>query len=65
MGGEVRLWQKPLYSVCLLPTCSSEAVDARSAALRLLPGGVELSIGSSGDPRGDSERSMAAHVVRL
>lgn len=28
-------------------------------------GGVELWIGSSGDPRGDSESSVAAHVVRL
>lgn len=41
MGGEVCLWQKPLYSACLLPTCSSEAADASSAALRSSEPGKE------------------------
>lgn len=47
VGGEVCLWQKPLYSACLLPTCSSEAVDARSAALRSSgPGKERLGVGA-------------------
>lgn len=44
VGGEVLLWHKPLYFVCLLPTCSRQAVDTCSATPLFLWIQMELTL---------------------